>query len=530
MTENADAYDIAETSEAFTPASSVTSADHQYADLISGANQRWVGTPDSIHLITSTRQAVRVVQEAVDRHKRMSVRSSGHCFEDFVFNSEVRIVLDMSEMDDVYYDRERKAVVIEPGSTTLEAYETMYREWGVTVPAGFCYSVAMGGHVSGGAWGPLCRLHGLVVDHLYAVEVVVVDASGKARAVVATREKDDPHRDLWWAHTGGGGGNFGVVTRYWFRSPGATGRHPSELLPKPPAELLVNAVSWPWSDLSREEFGRLARNYASWHVANLAPDNPRRAVTSLMVLSHRSAGQIGMLTLVDSSVPQAEEMLESYLEWMNDGISVEQGAFTAQLGELPALPQFAAARRLPWLQATRMIALSGGALNDPTLRADYKSAYMRGNFPEGQLDALYRQLTRDDVVNPNLGIQLTPYGGMVNAVAPGATAAPHRGAAFKMLWMALWNDEADDDKYVTWIREGYQETYADTGGVPVPNSVTDGCYVNYPDIDLSDPRFNKSSVPWHDLYYKENYPRLQRIKQKWDPRNTFRHGQSIEFP
>lgn len=41
-----------------------------------------------------------------------------------------------------------------------------------------------------------------------------MDGGGRVRTVVATREDGDPHRDLWWAHTGGGGGNFGVVTRY----------------------------------------------------------------------------------------------------------------------------------------------------------------------------------------------------------------------------------------------------------------------------------------------------------------------------
>ncbi len=64
----------------------------------------------------------------------------------------------------------------------------------------------------------------------------------------------------------------------------------------------------------------------------------------------------------------------------------------------------------------------------------------------------------------------------------------------------------------------------------MPNTVTDGCYINYPDIELSDPKYNKSSVPWHELYYKDNYPRLQQIKAKWDPRNIFRHGQSIQLP
>ncbi|HSY51437.1 MAG TPA: BBE domain-containing protein [Thermoanaerobaculia bacterium] len=46
----------------------------------------------------------------------------------------------------------------------------------------------------------------------------------------------------------------------------------------------------------------------------------------------------------------------------------------------------------------------------------------------------------------------------------------------------------------------------------------DGCYVNYPDMDLKD---------WEHLYYLENYPRLQNVKAEWDPHNIFHHGQSV---
>lgn len=115
----------------------------------------------------------------------------------------------MSALKAVYFDAEHGAFAVEAGALLLDVYERLYRGWGVTVPGGMCFQVGAGGHVSGGGWGLLCRRYGLVVDHLYAVEVVVVDEDGTVRTVVATREDDDPDRELWWAHTGGGGGTSG---------------------------------------------------------------------------------------------------------------------------------------------------------------------------------------------------------------------------------------------------------------------------------------------------------------------------------
>ena len=78
--------------------------------------------------------------------------------------------------------------------------------------------------------------------------------------------------------------------------------------------------------------------------------------------------------------------------------------------------------------------------------------------------------------------------------------------------------------------EYYRDLYASTGGVPVPGDAADGCYINYPDIDMADPEWNTSGVPWHTLYFKDNYPRLQRVKAAWDPRNVFHHALSIRPP
>ncbi|NJP65494.1 FAD-binding oxidoreductase [Streptomyces sp. ventii] len=493
-------------------------------------NARYVARPGSVHFVDAPEQIPAIVERAVRERKRLTVRSGGHCLEDFVYNSTVQTVLDVSHMNAVYYDSTHRAVAVESGATLLDLYETLYQAWGTSIPGGICYSVGVGGHVSGGGWGMLARRDGLVVDHLYAVEVVVVDTAGTARTVLATRDKGDPNRELWWAHTGGGGGNFGVVTRYLFRSPDARGNDPRTLLPKPPAEVLLSAVSWPWSRITKNDFARLAQNYASWHVAHSAAHSPQRFLSSFLLLNHQANGQIGLVTQVDASAPRAQQMLKDYLTYMSTGVTTQQSALTLQMGDIGPMPQFAAPRRLPWLQATRFVGTTNPLLNDPTLRAEYKSAYMRAAFPRPHLDAMYKHLTRTDVASPNLNIQLTPFGGAVRKVGPYDTAAVHRAAAFKMLWSAQWNDPADDAKYVAWARESYREVYAGTGGVPVPDNVTDGCYVNYPDADLSDPRHNRSGVPWHTLYYKDAYPRLQRVKKKYDPRNVFRHRQSVELP
>jgi len=73
----------------------------------------------------------------------------------------------------------------------------------------------------------------------------------------------------------------------------------------------------------------------------------------------------------------------------------------------------------------------------------------------------------------------------------------------------------------------YRDLFADSGGVPVPSEAYDGALINHPDTDVADPAWNRSAVPWQTLYYQENYPRLQRVNARWDPRNVFRHALSV---
>ncbi|MEZ3182992.1 FAD-binding protein [Streptomyces pimonensis] len=484
--------------------------DPRYGHLVTrGAANRFRGRPETVYVAGSTEQVVSAVQEAARAGTRIAVRSGGHCFEDFVDHPDVQTVIDLSGMTQVCFDPVRHAFAVEAGATLGEVFRRLYLGWGVTVPAGYCPEVGAGGHVLGGGYGPLCRLLGLVADYLYAVEVVVVDRTGTARAVVATREPSDPNHDLWWAHTGGGGGNFGVVTRYWFRTTGTTRSTPPErLLPAPPATALTFRAEWAWQGMDRAAFTRMVDNHGRWAERHSGIDSDRAPVYSEFVLLRRAAGSHLMIGQIAAEPGTDERLLKDHL-----------GAISAGVAGPSSLDK----QRLPWLSA----ALRGPGDKVGDWHLKIKSAYLRRRFTDRQTAALYRHLTRKDTDVVGGSVSLNTYGGRVNAVAPAATAMAQRDAVLKLSYLASWKDQAEEPAHLAWIRACYRDLYADTGGVPVPGEVNDGAFINYPDTDLADPKWNTSGTPWQTLYYKGNYTRLQRVKGRWDPRGVFRHALSI---
>ncbi|MCQ9177708.1 FAD-binding protein [Streptomyces sp. IBSBF 2953] len=487
--------------------------DSRYTDLTRGCNQRFTSEPDAVYLVTGTAETVSAVQAGVAAGARIAVRSGGHCQERLVDAPEVGVLIDMSMMRAIEFDAGLRAFMVEPGVQLGELYRTLFRRWGVTVPGGSCPSVGVGGHVVGGAYGPLSRRLGYLVDYLYAVEVVVVDGDGTARAVVATRAADDPNHDLWWAHTGGGGGNFGVVTRYWLRSPDGAGDDPGDLLPRPPHSVHLRYVAWPWASLHEEDFLRLVKNHVRWYERNSHPGSPGLGLYSGLLLPHKSAGGVVLNVQMDATVPEAEKVLAEYLDALDEGMG--SPGITLQK------------HHLPWHRASlwNVMYTSSGL---ETQRSKIKAADMRTCYSDEQLSTIHRWLTTDDYDNPASSLMFIGCGGQVNTVAPDATAIPQRSSVLKLVYSTNWTDPAEDDKHLTWIREWYHEVHKATGGVPVSDEVTDGTYINNPDTDLLDPRWNSSGVPWHALYYQDNYPRLRRIKARWDPLGVFSHALSVE--
>ncbi len=474
-------------------------------------NKRFRASPDYVRRAGSTSEVVAAVAEAVRERRRLAVTSGGHCLEGFVSDPDVRVILDLSPMKRVYHDAALGAVAIEAGATVGEVFRALFEGWGVVVPLGEHPAIGMGGHVAGGAFGFLCRQLGLAADYLHAVEVVTVDRAGRASAVTATREPSDPNRELWWAHTGGGGGNFGVVTRHWFRSPGAAGEDPAGLLPRAPDSITTFRAEWDWGDIDEGSFRRLLRNHGAWSERNAGADSPAASLWALLELHRAQFGKV-IVRGVSTAGADAGRQIEDHLGALSEGIAAPRGPEIERLSWLDF-----ALDPLPDLFA----APPGG------VSAKVKDALLRRGLTERQIDVAYDYLTRSDhdVVGGMLGF--ATYGGRINVVAPDATASAQRRGILDMACSTGWLDPREEAGNLAWVRAFYRELFADTGGVPVPGDAYEGTFINHPDVDLADPALNTSDVPWPTLYYRDNYPRLQRVKARWDPLNVFRHALSI---
>jgi FAD/FMN-containing dehydrogenase len=149
----------------------------------------------------------QVVALARESNLELAVRSGGHSLAGHG-TTEGGILLDLSEMKSIEIDTERRTAWAETGLTTGE-YTAAVGAHGLATGFGDTGSVGIGGITLGGGVGYLVRKHGLTIDDLLAAEIVTAD--GEHLCVGA-----ESHPDLFWAIRGGGG-NFGVATRFRFR-------------------------------------------------------------------------------------------------------------------------------------------------------------------------------------------------------------------------------------------------------------------------------------------------------------------------
>ncbi len=152
-------------------------------------------------------EVARVISLARETGLVIAVRSGGHSNARYGV-TEGGIVLDLSQMRALDIDVERLTAWVEPGLTSAE-YTTAAGAHGLATGFGDTGSVGIGGLTLGGGVGYLVRKYGLTIDDMLAADIVTADSQ-------LLHLNADSHPDLFWAIRGGGG-NFGVVTRFQFR-------------------------------------------------------------------------------------------------------------------------------------------------------------------------------------------------------------------------------------------------------------------------------------------------------------------------
>jgi len=505
-----------------------------------GFDRRWFAPNlSAVYAPTQLEQVAQCVTDALATYgKDVKITSGRHCYENFVYNDSTRAVIDMSGVNQIGFDSARNAYFVDAGCENWTVYRTLLNTHGKTLPAGSCYWVGAGGHITGGGYGLLSRMHGLTIDYLTAVDVVTWDAASKQATLRhVSNESDSQHeRDLYWALTGAGGGNFGVIVRYYF-----------EQLPDAPDYATLFTLAWDWSQVTQEQFTDLLDLYAE--LMPLLPENE----FTLLKLFHVAAGQLALILQVaslpamsyDAHCQHAASMAQTvkqHLEQVLPAVHLRQ-PLGGHPGYMSSTSSSLTEQHLTYLEAVQTLNGSG-----PNQFGKYKSAYMKKGFPADQIATIYKYLniTPDGLNMSQCLLQVDSYGGAINRVAPGATAVPQRSSIMKLQYQAYWNNAARPGQshespyremaqsYLDWINKFYAEVYAAMGGTPDPSKdpsgTVDGCYYNYPDSVLGTHADQKiDQAMW--LYFLDNFrnnPRnLVNVKRQWDPENYFHSPQSI---
>jgi alkanesulfonate monooxygenase SsuD/methylene tetrahydromethanopterin reductase-like flavin-dependent oxidoreductase (luciferase family)/FAD/FMN-containing dehydrogenase len=316
----------------------------------------------------------------------LGVRSGGHGISGRSTN-DGGIVVDLGFLDGIeVLDEATRRVRIGPGARWKQVAAAL-EPYGWALTSGDYGGVGVGGLATAGGIGFLGRKHGLTIDHLRAVELVLGDGS-------AVRASDAENPDLFWA-VRGAGANFGVVTAFEFEVDE------------------VGEVGWAQLGFVASDPAGFLRRYGE--VAAAAP----RDTTTFLVMSPPRRGQPAVAQLygvVDAADP--ETVIDQLQPFAGIAPMFQQQVVIAPYAAVMGMASDAEHQ----------------GRGEPVSR----SAFVREITPA--FAAAAERLLHSGVV---YFFQLRTVGGAVADVDPDATAYAHRGAGFSVIAMGVDRQRLD---------------------------------------------------------------------------------------
>jgi FAD/FMN-containing dehydrogenase len=399
--------------------------------------------------------ASRAVVTARELGLELRVKSGGHSISG-ASATDGGLLLDMRSLNAVDIDPIHWTGSAQGGATAGE-YTTAAHTFGMATPFGDTASVGLGGLTLGGGIGWLARKHGMAIDNLLEADIVTADGR-----LVTVSEDDDP--DLFWAIRGGGG-SFGIVTRFRYRL------HPVEMVTGGALFLpLTREVLRGLIDASLEAPEELTQISFVMPIPPAPFVPPELVGTPAVVVMPVHAGPLDEGAAAMAPFRSLAKPLVDMVGPM----------------PYPAMYQLTAAGEAP----------AAGVL---------RSSFLPG-LDDGAIDAI---VERYAAPTPFMAMtQLRVLGGAMGRVPSGATAFAHRGAPV-MASVITGTSEAQYAEAVAWT-EAY---HADLSAASI------GVYSNFLD--------NEGDARVRQAYPGATLERLVQVKRRVDPENVFRGNHDI---
>ena len=395
-----------------------------------------------------------VVALAQEEGLELAVRGGGHSYAGHGV-SDGGLVLDLGWLDAIDVDAEARVATAEAGLTAGELTKAVTAH-GLGISLGDTGTVGIGGLTLGGGVGYLARKHGLTIDSVLGADLVTADGS-------VLRVDADNHPDLFWALRGGGG-NFGVATRFRYRLSPVEGSFGGMLVLPATPDTIAGFVQ-----AADEAPGELTA------IANVMPAPP------VPFLAQEQHGRLVLLAMLFHAGPA-------------DATQQALAPFRALAEPLADL----------------LRPLSYGELYPPEQDGQMPLAAARTLFTDAVDRAVAAEivgrLTASTALMPV--VQLRVLGGAVARVPADATAYAHRSRRVLASVAAIYANRDERMKHEAWAEDFAASLRSD-----------DAAYVNF----LGD----EGSERVRAAYPGRTWTRLREIKRRYDPENVFHLNQNV---